>query len=170
MQKDHSLIFLLFFLLEKYRGPLLGQFPDVSLYKMKCTTQFISKQNKVLVLFQINIYIRILQWSYCFQAKTSITVFHLRHNLGLDASLCLGSWVFFSFQIADLVSLTANRSWQLQKAFVVVFIVLSGFSGIQEDHNADILRTVSIACTHPDGASRQQNTTKKLPSKCSFSW
>lgn len=102
--------FLLFFLLEKYRGPLLGQFPDVSLYKMKRTTQFISKQNKVLVLFQINMYLRILQLSYCFQAKTSIPILHLRCNLGLDASLCLGSCFIFSFQIADLVSLTANRS------------------------------------------------------------
>jgi len=32
----------------------MGQFPDKCLYTVKCTGEFISTQNNVLVLFQIN--------------------------------------------------------------------------------------------------------------------
>lgn len=38
----------------------MGQCLGICLYKMKYTVLFISKQNKVLVLFKINMYIRIL--------------------------------------------------------------------------------------------------------------
>ncbi|XP_009473205.1 PREDICTED: coiled-coil domain-containing protein 110 [Nipponia nippon] len=51
----------------------------------------------------------------------------------------------------------------VHQAFVVVLTVLTGFSGILEDHKADILRTVSVAHTPTDGTNRQQNTMKKFP-------